>query len=236
MEKKVEGIWDLDQELLKEKIKGILAPADFIQIGNGIEIKRSGILKILHIARELFNLSIETEKEILEIKDYTKQYMDRNGIQQEFQDTYCIVRTTILVQNKEGLYHRTQSIGSAQLSEVRNKIHNMVALAETRSLKRAIEEIFPNLINDAILEIFGTYSVVDDMEISNQFQQNNQFSNQPQRQVNQQQYQQNQQYRRNNAFRNNQPPQPQPRQQQRKNLQQDNNFPQIDLDNIEDII
>jgi len=242
------GIWDIDQQKLKERIRGVLTPADFIQIGNNIEIKRSGILKILHIARELFNLSIEAQKEILGIKDYVKSYTDRNGVQQEFQDTYCIVRTTITVQNKDGLYHRTQSMGSAQLSEVRNRIHVMLALAETRSLKRAIEEIFPNLINDAILELFGTYSVVDDMEMSNQFSNQNGFTGNQNYQGYQNQRGYNRQFQGQHQGRgvhagggrpqhqqSQSQPQPQPQQHQQPQPQ-NRNMPPIDFNEIDSLI
>jgi len=63
-------------------------------------------------------------------------------------DNYSQVLGTLTVTNAN-TQQSTDSIGTCERSELKSvkTIHNMVAISETRALKRAIETLFGNVIN-----------------------------------------------------------------------------------------
>lgn len=119
-----------DLEHLKQtKIKAVqlLSPNDFVQINGVWEAKRDGLIKILS------SLPISYT---WEIKDKTCE------------DTFTSIQGVLTV-TTGGITRQADSIGTCELHELRGNRtkHIMIATAETRSLKRAIEVLFGSVIN-----------------------------------------------------------------------------------------
>lgn len=111
------------------KIKAInlLTPNDFVNINGTWEAKRDGLIKILS------SLPISYAWEIK---------------QKDLSDTLASI-TGVLTISTGTITRQADTIGSCEQKELRgNKtIHNMIATAETRALKRAIEVLFGSVIN-----------------------------------------------------------------------------------------
>ena len=129
----------VDLEKVKEKLDQNI---DFAVINGRIEITRSGVLKILNAMQE--NYIIETQKSV------------------SLQGQNVIVKTTLTLTDKESkeMVARVESYGANDSETARRgDFHSLISTAETRSLKRAVEEIATDVINQLILDIFGGYVV-----------------------------------------------------------------------------
>ena len=117
------------KQLQQTKIKALklLSRSDFVQINGTWEAKRDGLMKILS------SLPIS----------YSWELKDR-----VLTESYSQVLGTLSIDNANTT-RSADSIGTCELSELKGarSIHNMVAISETRALKRAIETLFGSVIN-----------------------------------------------------------------------------------------
>jgi hypothetical protein len=117
------------QQIKETKIKAVslLNPNDFVQINGTWEAKRDALIKILS------SLPIS----------YAWELKDKN-----YTDTYATI-TGVLTISTGNTTRQADSIGTCERSELRGSktMHNMIATAETRGLKRAIETLFGSVIN-----------------------------------------------------------------------------------------
>lgn len=111
----------------KIKALQLLSPNDFVQINGTWEAKRDGLIKILS------SLPISYAWEIKE---------------KQLTDTHASI-TAMLTISTNDITRQSDSVGVCEMSELRGAktIHVMVATAETRALKRAIEVLFGSVIN-----------------------------------------------------------------------------------------
>ena len=121
----------------KIKALKLLQRNDFVQINGTWEAKRDGLMKILS------SLPIS----------YSWELLDRS-----LNDNYSQVLGRLTVENAN-TKRSADSIGTCEKSELKGNrtIHNMVAISETRALKRAIETLFGSVIN---------YYVVNYLQVS----------------------------------------------------------------------
>jgi hypothetical protein len=107
-----------------------------VKIGDVWEAKRDGLIKILS------SLPISYKWDIIEKRIEPKSFAMIEG------------RLTIKINNIE---RSAQGLGHCEASEFTGKmrytLHNMVAKAETRALKRAIETIFGSVINYYVINV-----------------------------------------------------------------------------------
>jgi len=128
-----------DYDQIKEvKIKAInlLKPSDFVKIGEVWEAKRDSLIKILS------SLPIGYEWKLIEKDIHPNEYATIEG--------KLIVKVGQIERIAAGL-------GTCEAAEFTGKmkysLHNMIAKAETRALKRAIETLFGSIINFYVLKV-----------------------------------------------------------------------------------
>ncbi len=119
---------------LKIKAVNLLKPSDFVLMGETWEAKRDGLIKILS------SLPIGYEWRIIEKEIAPGEYATIEG--------KLIVKTGDIERIAAGL-------GTCEAAEftgrMKYSLHNMIAKAETRALKRAIETLFGSVINWYVL-------------------------------------------------------------------------------------
>ena len=125
-----------DSNMIKEtKLQAfkLLSRSDFVQINGVWEAKRDALIKILS------SLPISYSWKILD-KQLTKEYAQVMGVLKI--ETGSIVR-------------EADSIGTCEFSELKGNggLHFMIARAETRALKRAIETLFGSVINYYVIHV-----------------------------------------------------------------------------------
>jgi hypothetical protein len=108
----------------------LLQPRDFCQINGVWEAKRDGLLKILT------SLPLSYAWEITD---------------QEIKESYAKISGTLTV-NTGNIMRASDALGICERTELTTGgMHFMVARAETRALKRAIETLFGSVINYYVL-------------------------------------------------------------------------------------
>jgi len=120
-------------------VKPVISKSDFAEINGRIEATRDGLLKILS------NLPVSYDIKILD-----KIIDSENAI--------ITVKTSVKFPNGE--VRTAESIGTCEDSELHERqkgLHNMIAKAETRAIKRSIELIFGSIINQLIIALYGSY-------------------------------------------------------------------------------
>ena len=117
---------------LKVKALNLLNQNDFVMINNVWEAKRDGLIKILS------SLPISYA---WEIKD------------KAIDESYASI-TGVLTITTSDITRQTDSIGTCEFKELRGikTKHIMIATAETRALKRAIEILFGSVINYYVMK------------------------------------------------------------------------------------
>lgn len=120
-------------------VKPVIGKSDFAEINGRIEATRDGLLKILS------NLPVSYNIKILD-----KVISPESAI--------ITVETSVKFPNGE--IRTAESIGTCENSELHERqksLHNMIAKAETRAIKRSIELIFGSIINQLIIALYGSY-------------------------------------------------------------------------------
>ena len=123
---------------MKVKAVNLLKPSDFVQMGDTWEAKRDALIKILS------SLPIGYEWRILEKNIKPGEFATIEG--------KLIIKTGEIERIAGGL-------GTCEAAEFTGRrsysLHNMIATAETRALKRAIETLFGSVINFYVLKVLA---------------------------------------------------------------------------------
>ena len=119
-----------DEALLnatKKQVLRLLKASDFVLINGVYEAKRDGLIKILSSLPISYEWHLESS---------------------ELQEGYAKVEGTLRIEVGE-LKRQSSGLGICELKELKGSggLHFMMARAETRALKRAIEVLFGSVIN-----------------------------------------------------------------------------------------
>jgi hypothetical protein len=117
----------------------IFTPKDFVSINGVWETTRDAMLKLLTSLPISYTLAITN-------KTLTQEYASMT------------LKLSVRF-NTTGIGRDVECVGTCQMQEVKGSktLHNLIAKAETRAIKRAVETVFGAVVNALILEIMGTY-------------------------------------------------------------------------------
>jgi hypothetical protein len=118
--------------LAKVEAYKLLKPSDFVKVNGTWEAKRDGMLKLLSSAPVSYKWKI-TDTAI------NKDYVMVKGI---------------LILEVGNIHREADGMGIVEPDEMKGKpLHFLVAKAETRALKRAIDTVFGSVINAYVINV-----------------------------------------------------------------------------------
>lgn len=133
-------------------VKPVINKSDFAEINGRIEATRDGLLKILSNLPVSYNIKV---------------------IDKVITSESAVITVETSVKFPNGETRTAESIGTCEISELHERqksLHNMIAKAETRGIKRSIELIFGSVINQLIVALYGSYAPNREEELASEKQ------------------------------------------------------------------